>query len=1105
MTVLFADLVGFTPFAEERDAEEVRDTLERYAAIAHDIVARYGGTVEKFIGDAVMAVWGTPTAHEDDAERAVRAALELTDSVGALGPQIQARAGVLTGEAAVNMGATDQNLLAGDLVNTAARLQSGAPPGAVLVGESTMRATSSSVAYEAAGDQALKGKQTPVPAWQALRVIAQRRGAGRSESVETPFVGREEEFRLLKDQLHLSGRDPRTRLVSITGPAGIGKSRLVWELEKYIDGIVDTIYWHRGRCPAYGEGVSFWALGEMVRRRAGLAEGDDEAKTRQRLRATVDEYVADPGERDWINSALLALLGVEQQAEGGRETLFSAWRRFFENVAARGTTVLVFEDLHWADPGLLDFIDHLLDWSKGSPLMVVTLARPELFDRRPDWGAARRTFSALALDPLSDACMTEMLRAVVPDLPAEALAHIVARADGIPLYAVETVRMLLADGRLAESPDGGYRLAGELGGFEVPDSLRSLITSRLDAVDPADRRLIQDASVLGQTFGIGALAALTDEPAGELDARLRQLVRRELLTLEMDPRSPERGLFGFTQSLVREVAYSTLTKPQRRERHLAAARYLEATGGEELAAALAGHYVAAFHASTAGPEADAVAAQARIALRGAADRAAALGSHKQAAEFIIQALVVTTVPNERAQLFERHASEVSLAGRPEESEKSARAAIDLYQKLDDQSGLARSRTLLGYVLIMGSKEKASLSELDAAVAALPADVEPAIRADMLAKLARAAYRNQDWQRAVSIADEAMAIAEQHRLLYVAADAMTSKGSALDIGVRLIEGLTLLRGGYELARRIGDTATELRAAANLSLGLASEEGNEAAMEITLKALETARRVGDFPQVVWHTSNAVFGSLFMGRPLAEAQARTDDLMAMGLSSGDRATLLRGQAWINSLTGDDVEPILAEYVALAGEDAVKKGAGLDLYRFFGALGRADFSAASAIAEKTHEDRPELGILPWAVFAAVLGDDLAKARRLLYNAERAPVLGRDGEAQTAVARVAVSAIERQAREQVPAARDALRAIEELQNYLAFGLCALTLRHALGPDVPEAREWAERGLAIFEGMGTKPMAELARRELARSPRNETAQPAPGAMPAATANPVSAS
>ncbi len=272
VTVLFVDLVGFTPFAEERDAELVRETLDRYFGIARLAVERHGGTIEKFIGDAVMAVWGTPTAHEDDAERAVRAAMELLDGVQGLGEDISARAGIVTGEAAVTIGAEGQGMVAGDLVNTASRLQSVAPPGAILVSATTMNAASAAIVFEPVGAQELKGKTAPVEAYRALRVVANRGGQMRSEGLEAPFVGREEELRLLKDQLHATTRDGRARLVSISGPAGIGKSRLAWEFEKYIDGVVETIYWHRGRSPAYGEGVTFWALGEMVRRRAELAE-----------------------------------------------------------------------------------------------------------------------------------------------------------------------------------------------------------------------------------------------------------------------------------------------------------------------------------------------------------------------------------------------------------------------------------------------------------------------------------------------------------------------------------------------------------------------------------------------------------------------------------------------------------------------------------------------------------------------------------------------------------------------------------------------------------------------------------------------------------------
>ncbi len=447
VSVLFADLVGFTTLAEGRDAEDTRDLLSRYFDLARDVIGRYGGTVEKFIGDAVMAVWGAPTAHEDDAERAVRAGLELVDAVRSLGPSIQARAGVLTGEAAVTIGATNQGMVAGDLVNTASRLQSVAPPGAVLVGEATQRASSRAIDFEAAGEQALKGKAAPVPAWRAVRVVAEVGGRGRSDVLEGPFVGRDDELRLLKDLFHATGRENRTRLVSVIGPGGIGKTRLAWEFLKYVDGLVDPAWWHDGRSPAYGDGISFWALGEMVRARCHLVETDDEPTTRAKVTETLTTHVPDSEERRWIEPALLALLGIESGI--GSEQLFGAWRSFFERLAATAPVVMVFEDFHHADSGLLDFVDHLLEWSRNVPIYVVTLARPELLEKRPDWGAGKRNFTSLYLEPLPEPAMRLLLAGLVPGLPEPAVRAIVARADGVPLYAVETVRMLLADGRLA--------------------------------------------------------------------------------------------------------------------------------------------------------------------------------------------------------------------------------------------------------------------------------------------------------------------------------------------------------------------------------------------------------------------------------------------------------------------------------------------------------------------------------------------------------------------------------------------------------------------------------------------------------------------------------
>ena len=310
------------------------------------------------------------------------------------------------------------------------------------------------------------------------------------------------------------------------GIGGIGKSRLAWEFEKYSDGVVETVRWHTGRSPAYGEGVTFWALGEMVRSRAGLLETDDQEATRAKIAASVREWISDETERVWVEAALLALLGAGEPPAGGREALFSAWRTYFERIATNDTVVMVFEDLHWADPGQLDFIEHLVEWAKDSPILVITLARPELMERRPDWGAGQRNFMAIGLDPLTPAAMRELLEGLAPGLPPSATSAIIARAEGVPLYAVETIRVLLADGRL-EAVDGACRLSGELGDLAIPATLHALIASRLDALEPAERALLQDAAVLGQSFTPAGLASLSSsDPRPSLRPFGRSFARR---------------------------------------------------------------------------------------------------------------------------------------------------------------------------------------------------------------------------------------------------------------------------------------------------------------------------------------------------------------------------------------------------------------------------------------------------------------------------------------------------------------------------------------------------------------------------------------------------
>ena len=420
VSVLFADLVGFTPFSESRDPEEVRGLLTTYFDRSREIVERFAGSVDKFIGDAVMAVWGAAEAREDDAERSVRAALELVSMVAGLGaeigvPDLALRAGVMSGETSVGPGGNEKGLIVGDLVNTASRLQSIAAPGTVLVGEPTRALTSASIAFEELGEQSVKGKETPVPAFRALRVISERGGARRAEGIEPPFTGRDVELRMLKDQFHATGRDRSARLVSVVGQAGIGKTRLSWELEKYMDGLAEDVYWHRGRSPSYGEGLTMWALVEMVRSRAGISDTDDPDKSRMKLRTAVAEYVTSQDDRRWLEPRLAALLGLESAPTGDREELFAAFRTFFHHISALGTTVLVFEDMHWADAGLLDFVTELVERSPRHPIFVVTLARPELLEARQGFGSGRNSIS-LHLAPLTDESMAELITGMVPGI-----------------------------------------------------------------------------------------------------------------------------------------------------------------------------------------------------------------------------------------------------------------------------------------------------------------------------------------------------------------------------------------------------------------------------------------------------------------------------------------------------------------------------------------------------------------------------------------------------------------------------------------------------------------------------------------------------------------
>ncbi len=906
--MLFADLVAFTSYSEGRDPELVRETLTRYFEAAREVIERHGGVVEKFIGDAVMAAWGARSANEDDAERAVRAALEVVNAVGDLGEGLQARVGVLSGQAAVTVGASDQGMVAGDLVNTAARLQAVAPPDTVLVGEATMQAASGAIAFEKAGEQTLRGKQAPVPAWRALRVVGDRGGRGRGEGLDPPFVGRELELRLLKDLLHQIGDEQRPRLVSITGPAGIGKSRLVWEFEKYVDGLVEDIFWHRGRSPSYGEGLAFWALGEMVRRRARLAESDDEVTTRERIHEVVAEFITDDDDAGWIERALLTLLGLEPPPPGGRESLFAAWRVFFERMADQHPTVMVFEDLHWADDGLLDFIDHVLEWSRGVPLMVVALARPELLDTRPGWGTGTRSFNAIGLEPLTAGQMRDLLRGMVPEMPDGAVAQVVARADGIPLYAVEMLRMLIADGSLVVRPDGTFETTRELGELALPDTLRALVASRLDALDANDRSLLQDATILGQTFDHRALARITERDEEEVVGQLRILIQRELLEVSVDPRSPDRGQYGFVQAVIREVAYDTFSRRDRRRRHLAAARYYEAAGDEELAGVLAAHYLGAYEASDEGPEADALGIQARRALVSAAERALSLGAPAQALVHLESALAITPDPVEQAALLMRASDAASLAARKELGIEYAARAAGLFESAGDRRSALEASALMASIQTDAGYDEDARRMLIEAIASASAPDDADIRADLLSRLSRVHMRLQEEPEALAAAEEALALAEPLGLDRVTAEAWINKSGTLSQMRRIREPLLLMRGAVELADEVGDIDLRMRARSNLAATY-SVQDLDLAVETALEALELARRLGVPGYVEWTVGGVAVFEFARGQDWDEQMDAMED--AIENASGDyiRQLFLGIRQQFLVMRGEDTSDVVAE----------------------------------------------------------------------------------------------------------------------------------------------------------------------------------------------------
>ncbi len=715
VTVLFCDLVGFTAASEHADPEEVRARLRPYHQLLRTVIERYGGTVEKFIGDAVMAVFGAPVVHEDDAERAVRSGLEILEEIEELNEHtadlnLSVRIGVNTGEAVVTLGARPElgeGIVTGDVVNTASRLQGAAPVGSVVVGAGTHAATDRLFTYETLEPVELKGKSEPVALWRAVEARS-RFGIDIARSYTSPLVGRELDLAILRATFDKALQGSSVQLVTIAGEPGVGKTRLVAELAAHVDSLPELIVWRQGRCLPYGDGIAFWALGEIVKAQAGILESDDAAAVAGKLDAAVPP--ATP-EHDWVRARLDPLVGLEAAAGIGRDELFTAWRAFLEAVATETPAVLVVEDIHWADPAMLQFLEQLAEWSEGVPLFVVCTARPELFESHPGWSGGKRNVTTINLEPLSDADTARLIAALLDQtlLPAELQAVLLERASGNPLYAEEFVRMLRDRGLLQ---DGGRTLSlGEEAGAPFPESVQALIAARLDTLSPERKRLLQAAAVMGKIFWSGSVQALTGLDEAAVGEALHELTRKELVRPARTSSMAGQSEIAFWHALVRDVAYAQIPRAARAALHVAAAGWIESILGdraEDQSEILAHHYERAIEY---GDTSDEVRDAAVEHLSSAAYRGNALDVSR-AVEQARRALALAPPEStHRNTALRRLASSLNIRGDVEEARALAETAVAEARAGGDPLEIAQAVSLAGITTSYGGLDLGVIDEI----------------------------------------------------------------------------------------------------------------------------------------------------------------------------------------------------------------------------------------------------------------------------------------------------------------------------------------------------------------------------------------------------------
>jgi class 3 adenylate cyclase/tetratricopeptide (TPR) repeat protein len=703
VTVLFIDAVSSTSLGERMDPESMRAVMTRYFDVMREVIESHGGAVEKFIGDAVMAIFGVPVVHEDDALRACRAAVEIRSRLSELEPRILAdrgvaiewRAGINTGPVVAGDVAAGQRIVTGDAVNVAARLEAAAAPGEILLGAETYALVREAVSTETVEPLALKGKSEPVPAWR-LTGVSDAVGR-RNRPSDAPLVGRLRPLRLLDDAFHEAVEERICHLFTIVGAAGVGKSRVV---EEFIGSLGDQAQLASGRCLAYGQGITYWPVVEAIRDAAGIAEGDAPEAAVARLR----EVLGSEPEAERIGAIVGGLLGIEDSPTAPDE-IFSAIRKTFEAVARKKPLILVLDDIHWGEPTFLDLIEHIADWTRDAPVLLIAIARADLLEKRPTWGGGKRWVTTMQLEPLSDVEGEELVTSLLgrADLPAEFRSHISHAAEGNPLFVEELLAKLIDDGFLVQAGDG-WAAPGDLRQLALPPTIQALLAARLDGLGSEERTVIERASVEGKVFHRGAVTEMAPEPMrGQVRDRLASLMRMELVRPDQASFAGDEA-YRFRHLLIRDAAYQALAKQTRSELHERFAAWLERVASERLAEyeeIIAYHLEQAYKYRTElGPpdaHAQELAERAGALLADAGERADARADVSGTVDLMGRAVELLPDGPRRRRLFSRLADRIYEAGDAPRAEAILADAIADADRAGDEGAGAWARLILSFV------------------------------------------------------------------------------------------------------------------------------------------------------------------------------------------------------------------------------------------------------------------------------------------------------------------------------------------------------------------------------------------------------------------------